>query len=30
MPIISAHDLKKEFVERLLYDGVSVEIGEKD
>ena len=30
MPIISAHDLKKEFVERLLFDGVSFEIGEKD
>lgn len=30
MPIISAHDLKKEFVERLLFDGVSFEIGERD
>ncbi len=30
MPIISAHDLKKVFVERLLFDGVSFEIAEKD
>lgn len=30
MPVIAAHDLKKEFVERLLFSGVSFEIGEKD
>ncbi len=30
MPVISVHDLKKVFVERVLFDGVSFEIGEKD
>lgn len=30
MPIISVHDIKKEFVERLLFEGVSFEISEKD
>ncbi len=30
MPVIAVHDLRKVFVERILFDGVSFEIGEKD
>lgn len=30
MPVISVHNLKKAFVERVLFDNVSFEIGEKD
>ncbi len=30
MPIISVHDLKKVFVERVLFENVSFEIGERD
>ena len=30
MPVISVHDLKKAFVERVLFDGVSFEINERD
>lgn len=30
MPVIAVRDIKKSFVERLLFDGVTFEIGEKD
>ena len=30
MPVISVHDLKKVFVERVLFDNISFEINEKD